>query len=298
MKKFILLFVLISWQSDLIAKSSGGGTVVGNGAGSVENNFQYAYNSLPKIILTCLADPKCVDFKLDETLLKKILTIAKTNLTKIDRLIFLSSKSNPGFFETGINEANRIAKTQLTPNAPIYINTDMLYDINTKIPTLTFPQMIRILIHEIGHQTGVESHAELDILSAKISLFSEMQTSIYRFKIPVTNQDSQEDISFSIMNFELPTKSTILSFNWKNKENYNLTNSLLGTNSCLYESENYSGIELTNGHFAIDNNGMLSFKAWLNLSCYESFSNMTNIYRKNLTISLDAEYKINSFQVE
>lgn len=76
-------------------------------------------------------------------------------------------------------------------------------------------------------------------------------------------------------------------FNWKNSFSQDLSHSIIASTECRYDSESYAGIEIFNGHFSIDEKGQLSFNAWIKLSCYESFSTLTNLYKKNLKITLD-----------
>ncbi len=292
MKKLIMLLVLGCCQT-LLAANTGGGTVVGNGAGAVESSFQHAYYSLSKIISTCVSSKKCETTKEENLVLQTISSIVKMNANKKDRLVFLSEKLNPGFFTTGSDQTNRIAKTFLNPDSPIYINTDMLYTDSGK-PAIDFQDILRILVHELGHQAGIVSHASLDILGVKVSTFSEDRT--YHYSLKVQEEDS--NIQFAVTNLELPVKTALLLFNWKNKKVQDLSDTIISSTSCSYDSESYQGLEVVNGHFDFDSMGMLTFQAWVNLSCYESFSTQIFVYRKNLTISLDQDYQIIGLKVK
>lgn len=291
MKKILMLFVLGCWQT--VYAANGGGTVVGNGAGFVESSFQQAYASLQKIIPLCRNSLKCETLEDENKILDQIIFIINSNANKKDRLVFLSEKLNPGFFTTGTDQTNRIAKTFLTPESSIYINTDMLYTSAGK-PAITFQDILRILVHELGHQTGLVDHAPLDMLGVKVSVFSEDRTYHYRFKL----DDGRGHVSFSVTNMEYPTKSTLVLFNWRNQKAQELSESIILSTSCTYESESYAGIEVINGHFDIDNNGLLSFQAWVNLHCFETFSGQIFVYRKNLSISLDQDYQIMGLKVK
>ncbi|MBC7539635.1 MAG: hypothetical protein H7281_12500 [Bacteriovorax sp.] len=290
MKNILLTFLLSLCSFSVLAS---GGTVVGNGAGAVESSFQQAYYSLEKIIPSCLAVIKC-ELADDERIeITKILSIVNRNANKKDRLVFLSEKLNPGFFTTGNSEVFRIAKTFLNPDAPIYINTDMLYKDDGQ-PAIKFQDIVRILVHELGHQTGIEDHASLDILGSKVASYSEDSTFYYRYKI----EGEAAAVTFAVTNFDRPVKSTFVVFNWKDSKMQDLTGSILMASSCAYDSESYAGIEVTNGHFSFNYNGTLSFDAWVNVSCSESFSANINVYRRNLRIDLDSEFKLMNMTVK
>lgn len=299
MKRIVCLIVLgLIAFNQAIAKESGGGTVVGNGAGIVESNFQLAYLSLPKIISTCLEERSCALDREERKIARDIHSILKLNSNKKDRLIFLSEKEYPGFFTTGANESYRVAKTELNGEAPIYVNTDMLYDKEGN-PALNFAGVLRILVHELGHQTGIIAHGVLDILGSKIANFSEENTNYYRYIInEEAEKEDQESLYFAVANYDTPLKTTMLMFNWKNSHSEDLTNAVIISSECKYSSESYAGIELFNGHFSFDQRGLLSFNAWVKLSCFESFSGATNIYKRNLKVVLDHNYLIQSLSVE
>src|SRR5690348_15162867 len=98
-----------------------GGILVGNGAGIVEQNIVYAYDSLPQAIQSCLNLREACDGNPDDiqTLLK-IQAIAERNPPTSDRVRFASEKARPGFFDTEVGQAFRLAKTGLSPEAPIF----------------------------------------------------------------------------------------------------------------------------------------------------------------------------------
>ncbi|AUN98409.1 hypothetical protein C0V70_09890 [Bacteriovorax stolpii] len=293
MKRFVCLIVCgLLVVAGAFAKE-GGGTVVGNGAGIVESNFQQGYLSLSKIIANCEAAQNCgLDLE-EKNILKDIHEVLTKNLQNKNRLVFLSEKANPGFFTTGASESYRIAKTMLVPNSPIYINTDMLYDKDGN-PTLNFNGIVRILVHELGHQTGIEGHSTLDILGAKIATYAEEHTSYFRYNV----EETRESVFFSVANYSYPIKTTLVMFNWKNSSSRDLSYAIIANSECPYDSESYAGIEVLNGHYSFDRRGQLSFNAWVKLSCFESFSGSTNIYRKNLHIALDSDLQITGLTVE
>ncbi len=289
MKSILLTVFFISLINKSFAGFGSGGTIVGNGAGVAENFFQNAYQSLPLTISNCISSDKCVTDLKSKLILGRILGLAKLNLDNKSRLIFTTaSETNPLFFKTEINEPERIAKTFPDPNSPIYINLDMLYDVKGKM-TLDFSAMTRILVHELGHKVGIENHAELDILGATVSNFSELNSSVFKY---TPKKAKDEKISFSILNLVSPYPHPILIFNWKDNELINLTYTLKPFSKCLYDTENFQAMELTNGHYELGKNGKIQFKAWMEIACYEKFSESLNYYTKELIIPLDADFKI------
>ncbi len=290
-----LLLVLASINQNALAQNTGGGTVVGNGAGVVESNFQYAYHALTKIINNCLLIEYCHLQPEEREIALNIMLIAKNNATKKDRLVFVSEKARPGFFTTGDSETNRIAKTILQPDSPIFINSDMLYK-KDGVPAINFSNIIALLIHEIGHQSGITSHSVLDIIGAKIADFSENRTSHSVFK--AEDENGKTSITYSVTSFDFPIKRTILIFNWNDKKSVDLSKTLTGSTNCTYDSERLDGVQVTNGHFSFDQKNNLTFKAWVKISCFESFSETIFVYQKNLTITMDGEYNIVGLMVD
>lgn len=291
------IFAFLTISKPGHAYENGGGVIVGNGAGIVESNFQYAYQSLKNVIKHCMHSTTCNVQKDEQSVLLKLINILDSNANNKDRLIFLSEKLNPGFFMTGEAEANRIAKTFLNPESPIFINTDQLYNAAGR-PTINFQRIIALLIHELGHQSGVLDHAWLDILGAKVSDYSENSTNHFSFRIDDEDLSKNQSLIFSVTNLEFPVKSSILIFNWKNSQSINLSNTLAASSNCQYESESFQGTEISNGHFSFDEHNNLRFLAWVKIHCYESFSSNTYIYKRNLVVSLDSNYKIMSLIVE
>jgi hypothetical protein len=147
---------------------------VGNGSGMVEQNIIYTYVALPNFINSCLNYPQnCVLRAKEEELLKRIGAIVVRAENVHSRIDFKSEAETPGFFATGPTEFHRISKT-LQPEDPIFFNSDLLYA-NGR-PALDIPEIAAHLVHEIGHQTGINGrHNELHELGAKIRQFMIMQ---------------------------------------------------------------------------------------------------------------------------
>lgn len=169
-----------------------GGHLVGNGAGQVEQNIVFAYISLTKEIDQCFSLPaKCPLDSRDANTLNNIRQIAMDHPFTTDRIQFISESEQPGFFETEVGQAHRIAKTGSVPGSPvalpsdpIFWNTDQFYNASGNA-ALDFPFIIAILIHELGHQAGEPDHKYLDGLGAKVRslLQDQIQEETYPHEI-------------------------------------------------------------------------------------------------------------------
>jgi hypothetical protein len=271
-----------------------GGSVVGNGAGLVENNFQYSYSMIPALITACLASAQCPLTTAEQSLLKSIREIATENASNRDRLIFVSDADEQGFFDTGVSEKHRIAKTGLTRSDVIYVNTDLLYDGKGK-PRLDYPSIISILIHEIGHQTGEPDHATLDILGGKIRALAYDKTTPYSIQM-----ENGDEIAVTILNTDLPMRTADFYFSWQGVGSTKATSQITNGLTCSKKNSNLAGIELTNGAFFLTrpfSNATISdvgFSVWARLFCYAKKNSMVVVenysirvkIRKDLTLEI------------
>lgn len=67
---------------------------------------------------------------------------------------------------------------------------------------------------------------------------------------------------------------------------------VLEQSSLLLHLKKMEATTIVNGHYSIDSKGTLNFEAWVNVSCYESFSGEIFIHRRDLSVKLDENYKI------
>ena len=165
-----IAFVLL-----MIASTSAwaGGSIVGNGAGLVEQNVFFTRASLPRAIEDCLRLASACGLSTKDTiLLAKIREIALRYPFSSDRVRFVSEKESPGFFETGAGEAHRIAKTGDEPGDVVYWNVDLFYGARGT-PLLGLSALTALWIHELGHQAGEKDHGELDRLGALVRRLQE-----------------------------------------------------------------------------------------------------------------------------
>jgi len=169
MKKLILYFSLIFPL--IIHSKSGGPDIVGNGTGRIEQLTYFHYRNLDKTISFCLNTPRCSLKTEERNILLSIRDIILATRTQHDRIIFLSEEKFQEILNPELDMAIRIAKTDFNIQSPIFFNINELY----KIPEYELSsQLVAILIHELGHQTGERSHGKLDVLANKVSLVFEL----------------------------------------------------------------------------------------------------------------------------
>ncbi len=164
--KFSIKAALICFLSLLPQAFAGGGSLVGNGAGLAELEITYAYIRLPEMIRSCFENKDCNLNGGEEEVLRRELAVLKAYPNPVLKVQFVSETEKPGFFDTGVNEFHRIAKTEMRDNSVIFINRDALYRNGKAV--VDMPTGVSILIHELGHQVGIPDHTWLDTLGGKI----------------------------------------------------------------------------------------------------------------------------------
>lgn len=280
------------WFSLGLARS--GGSVVNNGAGIVEQNFQYAYVSLDRIANDCLAAKNCQLTDDENKILKKIAVITAKNLLNPRKIIFVSEKASPGFFTTGPTEKNRIAKTSLDAFSPIFVNRDLLYT-SKGMPALNFPEILAILAHELGHQAGEADHEILDTLGAKLRIVSELQSLIY--KINASDSDDLK-VTVSVINHEHPLKSAELLVTWGNTYSRSLSQNIQEKLSCSSPFLTVVGFELQNGHFTYLESGLeVGFKALVNIDCRSLVNDNVEVEKRELSFFINSQSNVRDFNV-
>lgn len=266
----IVLMLCFSLIPFLKANASNGG-IVGNGAGLVEQNIQYAMVALGKTLEHCIANPTlCRLDDSDVSLLVEINQIQKQIYTNPGKIVVQSEKANPGFFTTGVSEEHRIAKTELYANAVIYLNSDLFYTAEG-VPRLDFAAITAILVHELGHQTGETNHARLDVLGAKLRDVVAQKSVSYTYTFPVEGFTSTIDVN--IINYGLPVAMADLYISWDGNASVKLTNKILKNLSCGNNGTPV-GYEVSNGHFFLTAKAeeysyeqLIGFSAWISTFC-------------------------------
>jgi hypothetical protein len=253
-----------------------GGSFVGNGAGLVENNFQYAYSSLNSLYSNCRDSENCVLTESELSLVQKMQEVIELNSSNAARILFISEVQNPNFFSTGEGEEHRIAKTGLTPNFPIYVNSDLLYS-KSGTPALDFPTIISILTHEIGHQAGETNHAVLDILGSKMRRVIGQHLIIHQADL-----ENAGHVEMLILNNDFPLKTADIFFSWGKVGTQKITSQVMSFLKCSNIETTLSGFEIVNGHYLNtdeknETEPSVEFGMWINLYCYNPLGLTTKV---------------------
>lgn len=151
----------------------GRGDIIGNGAGLGEMQFQYMYHSIPQFIRACIRSNMCPINEVHRSILMRIQVILNRNRDLSTKLIFLSSKDHPNFFKSEDDPELRIAKTGFRPDIPIFIDIEQVYEEDGDL-ALGSLEVLSILVHEVGHQTGERRHSYLDDLATRLRRFVEI----------------------------------------------------------------------------------------------------------------------------
>lgn len=277
---------------------AGGGSVIGNGAGLVENNFQFAYNSLNTTVAECVEKQKCEMSLSELKILTEIKTVIQKNISNENRIIFVSEKMFPGFFDTGINEKHRVAKTGLTAEDPIYVNLDLLYTAEGQ-PAFDFAAITSLLVHEIGHQTGEINHARLDIIGSKIRNFLMKKITSHSLQIGPDNKK----VEVTIINQVHPFQSSDMYISWQDVGSAILTQDLIKAINCSRENSTLSGLQIENGHYTTitqnsDHTFTIGFGVWINLSCFSQVDEKMYVERKIVEANIGQDLVLNVTSVE
>lgn len=287
--------------SDLIRniqiERSGGGDIIGNGGGLAEQNFTYALTQLTDFIQETIKAGLVSGA--DVAPLKLIAQASRLEAMKADKLIFLSGKSNPGFFDAEHDPEVRLAKTGFTQDAPIFVNLDLLYrKTGDVVEMLPVPVMIASLVHEIGHNVGLTDHAYLDFLGARVRQMVERE--YQRTHRQLTETTRIEMVSINLGAYSLPRLSLtvgdkLVSFE---KELYQVLQCRNGSTP--------KAARLSNQHWErpmeFSQNWVAPFRAWVTLTCMNSRGQAVQEDRDlvfDLTIDLEDELepKVRTIQV-
>jgi hypothetical protein len=254
-----------------------GGGLVHDGAGVVEQDFIYAYESIPQSVASCFQNPRCAGELPADAIqaLKDISSLVSRNILTTHPLHFVSAKASPGFFDLSVTEPNRIAMTELRPNAQIFINTDLLYTADG-IPAVDFGKATAILIHEVGHQTGRQDHAFLDFIGSKVRENLASNISFHTAQLVA----GKNDLTIQIVDFNLVAISSSVYYSSGDKK-LPLNGVILQSITCPGSLNTPVGFELSNGHwehatYLTTSEIQTRFKAWSRFSCLDSHGVLTS----------------------
>ncbi|MFT6067984.1 MAG: hypothetical protein ACJAT2_002525 [Bacteriovoracaceae bacterium] len=257
-------------RSRALVEAFSTGDMVGNGGGLLEQNFYQAYYLVQSAIENCLYDSICGLTPKQDDLLRKI---NQTFILKIDQdlpLIFLKEDQSGGFFSEDEEKETRLAKTGYSEKFPIFINSTLALSISENIPAI-----IGILIHELGHQTGVLSHSILDELSTKVrALYSDNWV---ESKVRVGGRLLNARLFSSKNNFT--TASLSLVFDQKVKS----LDSLIAKEVSCLPGESVYGFYLSNGAWqrpiSSRSKFEISLQYWIDIYCLDNEGTIWPIQR-------------------
>ncbi len=277
------------------------GNIIGNGAGLVENQFQFAYSTLNSVATQCSESHRC-ELTSDETkILQKIHAITIKNHSNPERLLFLSENRNPGFFQTGDNENHRIAKTTLDPHSAIYVNLDLIYSSDGK-PVLDYPTIVSILTHEVGHQAGELNHAKLDILGNKLKKVVSQRLSRHRFDFSAKQGEATEVIEILLISHEYPVRNSEFIISW-DLESRNVTSDLVSQLTCQNSSQSVAGFEFQNGHYILNQKNQsaedaINFGLWIDVYCYSSATNTVEVEKYDMKLEIKKDMSLKTILLQ
>lgn len=254
------------------------GDIVGNGGGAVEQNFNFAFNSIPTVVNQCLSSMECL-LSNDEKLI--LLEIRSTFFSKLDqrtRFIFINEDESRGIFKDQFDKTERIAKTGFSNMFPIFINLGLIE--KSKYFKYDPSAALSLIIHELGHQAGYASHSMLDNLSSKLRV--AFSYSVENTKIDIAGKE----LLVNIYNSEFRYDSQI-SFTY----NYRLTNlsyEIRESLQCETKRQFVSGYSLSNAYWeratVINDRTHTKLSLWINIHC-ESMTGEIWTTERDLEIS-------------
>ena len=274
-------FPITSVQGDGLWQAMNGGDIIGNGGGIGESFFQYALLELPTLINECLSSKFC-DINDDEALiLSRVAKVAKMNSQLDFALLFVNPKKEHTLFlqEDGLA---RSALTGREPLFPVIINLDHVYrDNNLSIDLM---DAVRLLVHELGHQAGIENHSHLDKLGAKVQQFINLQSIV---KNSVTDRNGNH-YELWLKNSDTTELTSFAVYFSKNGVQQDLRDQFLDQVKCP-EGLNVYDYKFQNIHWKqASNNNISQIGAWANVQCKEQNTDLVyEVLLDNLTIELE-----------
>ncbi len=286
MKKLIVAITL--FVATLV---QAGGSFVGNGAGLMENRFQYGYMSLSKLLMNCLINNDCGLTAQERKIAESVSEIILKNVSRADKFVFVTDKQMTDLADLPMNEPHRIAMTGLTPEDPIYVNVDMLYDLSGR-PQLEYGAIVALIFHEVGHQAGETSHQLLDVIGSKLRVKLESETLVYKFEL--YNLDK---IEVMMNNFSSPNKFAEIRISRNNNAMASVGSNISKSFRCNDKKAKVTGYEFFNGYFTpIFKGSKATFNFIANIHCVKT-NGQLNIERKNVKFDINEDNSIDHIQM-
>lgn len=267
-------------QMEMAKLLSSGADIVGNGSGRIELLANYYLRQLDQTISHCLNNKSCQATKADRFVLKEIRQVVLDSRQQNKKLIFLNGDDFERIFNSNFDPDVRIAKTGFNRKHPIFFNLTELYKIDNNALDR---QLIAILVHELGHQTGIKSHSYLNEVASRVSF--QFEQNLHRLSLNFKN-------SF----FELLTlhdrgpydfAKIIMTIDEQVFEVPYLTNDF----KCVDPTHSLVGINLMNSHWKkitlTEENAIIPLGFWANLYCEDPIKKETHSELISLSIQLE-----------
>lgn len=276
-----------------------GGDIIGGGGGIVEQGFDYHFTRIPKYIEDCLSSQKaCGMNDFDSKTLLKISEILAAKAKDPNRIIYLSGAQYPLLFEEpGSPWGARTAKTGDSPETPILINSDHLYE--NGIPALGDKDIITFIVHETGHQAKVKDHGYLTRLGNDLVAFLEQNS------YQLTRHYAGVEHTVQVLNFESAYRYSEASLT-VGKDKIDLKPALRDSLHCWHPDQKVIGFDLSNIHWqreSVENNQeVFPVGLWATVNCRNQMNRM--IYKRDVDLKLklmfsrDALRQLEEIQVE
>ncbi|MDD0851860.1 hypothetical protein HBN50_02080 [Halobacteriovorax sp. GB3] len=225
------------YQLEEVMAKSGDGDVVGNGGGIVEMMFHSAYNNLPYLLEVCIQQENCNISKQEKEILKEMSEVIEININKSDKFAFIDEKYS-GFFYEGPSNTPRVARTGFTDEFPIYVNIAQLYNM---LDLVNMNYITALIVHEVGHQIGIEDHDFLHHLGLKVAAMARLDFKSHSFDIP-----GQSNYQLKVTQSEGHLKSDTFIYLKQRKHNFNISEAILSEFSCPKNYRDIQKINITN----------------------------------------------------
>lgn len=241
-----------------------GGDIIGNGGGLGEMNFVYALTNLADFIMDTVRNDGIVGRDADQLI--RIAALARRESRKQDKLVFISGQKNPGIFN--IQGETRLAVTGDSATAPIFVNLDLVYKKTFDVTDiLTLPEIVSLLVHELGHQVGLLDHAYLDYLGARVRRM--ISRDINRITRNMADGLKVEITSFSYWSSAAP-KIQLGIENSLRDFNEDVSKVMKCEDGSRPMSARLSNQHLTSPPVDFDPNIILSFRGWMEMACMKA----------------------------
>lgn len=271
-------------QMEMATKLSSGADIVGNGSGRVEIMANYYLRQLDQTISDCLNNPLCQITKADRFVLKEIRTISIDSRLQNKKLIFLNGEDFERVFLSENDPEVRIAKTGYHKKYPIFFNLTELYKTDMDVIDRN---LIAILIHELGHQTGIKSHSYLDEVAARLSFYFEQKIT----RINLTYHDNELNLITLNNRGHYDYSKSYLSINQQVFE-LNYQASKLQCSEAQYK---ITGVNLHNPHWKkvqlFDTEQIVKIGFWATIFCDDpnSKESKTEMIELNIDLKFDGK---------